>query len=205
MGRECGRKELQGISCGRTRGFRSSPNCDPISRFDHTAAWLYPFHYFVHNFACATLPAKVRRQVSTFPNYFVHCVLDASSTIAIPKLTEHERGRTDSSQWVGDILTNDVRGGSVDTGMPDEILLSSITFITHGSPITKLSPALIEGTRPREPTSAAAASLQHGIKRKEIPMTSNSRNNIPIKIGRDHHIINPERSHMLKLEGASFV
>lgn len=30
---------------------------------------------------------------------------------------------------------------------------------TYGSPMTKLSPALIDGTRPSEPTSAAAASL----------------------------------------------
>lgn len=30
---------------------------------------------------------------------------------------------------------------------------------THGSPITKLSPALIDGTRPRDPTRAAAPSL----------------------------------------------
>ena len=29
----------------------------------------------------------------------------------------------------------------------------------HGSPITKLSPALIDGINPSEPTSAAAASL----------------------------------------------
>lgn len=34
---------------------------------------------------------------------------------------------------------------------------------THGSPMTKLSPALIEGTRPNEPTSAAAASLEHNL------------------------------------------
>ena len=30
---------------------------------------------------------------------------------------------------------------------------------TYGSPMTKESPALTEGTRPNEPTSAAAASL----------------------------------------------
>jgi hypothetical protein len=30
---------------------------------------------------------------------------------------------------------------------------------TYGSPITKLSPALIDGTRPRDPTRAAAPSL----------------------------------------------
>jgi len=30
---------------------------------------------------------------------------------------------------------------------------------TYGSPMTKLSPALIDGTRPREPTRAAAPSL----------------------------------------------
>lgn len=29
----------------------------------------------------------------------------------------------------------------------------------HGSPMTKLSPAFTEGTKPSEPTSAAAASL----------------------------------------------
>lgn len=31
---------------------------------------------------------------------------------------------------------------------------------TYGSPMTKESPALMDGTRPREPTSAAAASLE---------------------------------------------
>ena len=32
-------------------------------------------------------------------------------------------------------------------------------IVAHGSPITKLSPALIDGINPSEPTSAAAASL----------------------------------------------
>jgi len=36
-------------------------------------------------------------------------------------------------------------------------------MLTYGSPITKLSPALIEGTKPKEPTKAAAASLQNLI------------------------------------------
>lgn len=31
---------------------------------------------------------------------------------------------------------------------------------TYGSPITKESPAFTDGTRPNEPTSAAAASLE---------------------------------------------
>ena len=78
------------------------------------------------------------------------------------------------------------------------------TFATYGSPITKLSPALIEGTRPSEPTRAAAASLRCAMKAKEIPMTSNSRNNIAIKIGRDHHIIDPNWSHSPKLGRTSF-
>ena len=34
---------------------------------------------------------------------------------------------------------------------------------TYGSPITKLSPALMEGTKPKEPTKAAAASLRNLI------------------------------------------
>lgn len=33
----------------------------------------------------------------------------------------------------------------------------------HGSPIMKVSPALTEGTKPREPTRAAAASLENSI------------------------------------------
>jgi hypothetical protein len=41
--------------------------------------------------------------------------------------------------------------------------------ITYGSPMTKLSPALMEGTRPKEPTRAAAASLNIN-KRNEIPL-----------------------------------
>ena len=32
-------------------------------------------------------------------------------------------------------------------------------IVAHGSPITKSSPALIDGINPNEPTSAAAASL----------------------------------------------
>jgi len=40
--------------------------------------------------------------------------------------------------------------------------------VTYGSPMTKLSPALIEGTRPKEPTRAAAASLNID-KRNEDP------------------------------------
>jgi hypothetical protein len=32
-------------------------------------------------------------------------------------------------------------------------------IVAHGSPITKSSPALIDGINPSEPTSAAAASL----------------------------------------------
>lgn len=31
---------------------------------------------------------------------------------------------------------------------------------TYGSPMTKLSPAFTDGTRPSEPTNAAAASLE---------------------------------------------
>ena len=34
------------------------------------------------------------------------------------------------------------------------------TKATHGSPMTKLSPALMDGTSPNEPTRAAAASLR---------------------------------------------
>lgn len=92
----------------------------------------------------------------------------------------------------------------MDAGMSAEILLPSITFATHGSPITKLSPALIEGTRPREPTSAAAASLQRALKAKEISMASNSRNNVAIKIGRNHHIIDTDWSHSSNLGRTSF-
>lgn len=46
---------------------------------------------------------------------------------------------------------------------------------TYGSPITKESPALIEGTSPSEPTKAAAASLWTNLLLKYIGLRTNER------------------------------
>jgi hypothetical protein len=47
--------------------------------------------------------------------------------------------------------------------------------ITNGSPMTKLSPAFTDGTRPSEPTKAAAASL---IRRRVDALKSNNGVNV---------------------------
>ena len=42
------------------------------------------------------------------------------------------------------------------------------------------------------------------MKAKKIPIASHSRDNIAIKIRRDHHIINADRSHFSKLGRTRF-
>lgn len=67
---------------------------------------------------------------------------------------------------------------------------------TYGSPITNLSPAFTEGTTPREPTRAAAASLA-SVKPGQCAVwefdgiDSYARKDVSIEIWCDHYIINP--------------
>ena len=64
---------------------------------------------------------------------------------------------------------------------------------TYGSPITKLSPALMDGIKPKDPTSAAAASL---LFEKSFPLSDSfrsehSRQDVAIEVGRNHYIEDP--------------
>jgi hypothetical protein len=51
------------------------------------------------------------------------------------------------------------RSGAEPWTLPISIITHMRWMETYGSPMTKLSPALIDGTSPREPTRAAAPSL----------------------------------------------
>jgi hypothetical protein len=59
---------------------------------------------------------------------------------------------------------------------------------TDGSPITKESPAFTDGTRPSEPTKAAAASLVDVGHHKLRIVRSNLRNDVTIHVGRNSNI-----------------
>ena len=69
----------------------------------------------------------------------------------------------DGSDGIGNVLPLDIRRGTVDTRPGSarfrQLVVEKEETWTNGSPMTKVSPALIEGTRPNEPTSAAAPSL----------------------------------------------
>ena len=67
-------------------------------------------------------------------------------------------------------------------------MASSSRMQTYGSPITKLSPVLIEGIKPREPTRAAAASLLIIRKDSNMIVKIDLRKNIAIEIGSDHDV-----------------
>lgn len=60
---------------------------------------------------------------------------------------------------------------------------------TYGSPMTKLSPAFTEGTRPKEPTSAAAASLLQIQPDDLLKHTANSRDNVSVEVRCDHDVV----------------
>lgn len=65
--------------------------------------------------------------------------------------------------------------------------------ITYGSPITNESPALIEGMRPKDPTRAAAASLENKCQDNILfESTSNIRDDVTIEVWSYHDIENPE-------------
>jgi len=68
---------------------------------------------------------------------------------------------------------------------------SSVREKTYGSPMTKVSPAFTEGTKPSDPTNAAAASLevasQQSCSSKRVGM--NPRENITIKIGSNKDVV----------------
>lgn len=63
---------------------------------------------------------------------------------------------------------------------------------THGSPITKLSPAFTDGIKPNDPTRAAAASLK-GEKLRPLQGFQGTilRDDIAIEIRGHHHVVDP--------------
>jgi hypothetical protein len=67
--------------------------------------------------------------------------------------------------------------------------------MTYGSPMTKLSPALIDGTRPKEPTRAAAPSLR-SVMPTPGGSRDDSRDDVSVKVGSDSHVEDPERQRM---------
>ena len=74
-------------------------------------------------------------------------------------MTQHKCCWANRGQRICNTLSFNVRGRAMNTIQQKSNTIKCKNWPTHGSPITKLSPALTEGMRPREPTRAAAASL----------------------------------------------
>lgn len=126
---------------------------------------LNPLQNRVHHIIRAALSTEVRRQHLALPDHRIHRSVNSISTLFVPKMTQHQSSRTNGSQRVRDSLALNVRRGAVDT-REDRVRNGGRKYVeggmskrAHGSPMTKLSPAFTEGTKPSEPTSAAAASL----------------------------------------------
>ena len=100
------------------------------------------------------------------------------SAYALADTTAARRHLPDRGDGVGDALALDVGGGAVHTKVVSYAILIDRVFgesSTHGSPMWKLSPELTDGTRPSEPTRAAAPSLGVSISSSSIPARSLTR------------------------------
>jgi hypothetical protein len=108
---------------------------------------------------------KVRRHHRSLAQHGIHCGLDPGCGVAVAQVAEHHRSRANGGDWVGLVLASNVRCGAVYpvhefsriNGLDG--LVGNVVG-TYGSPITNVSPAFTEGTTPRDPTRAAAASLR---------------------------------------------
>jgi hypothetical protein len=80
---------------------------------------------------------------------------------------------------------------------------------SYGSPIAKLSPAFSEGTRPSDPTKAAAPSL-HDIRIPLAlvndllvrPRTADLRDDVSVEVRSDSYVKDPKRSYASGVEHA---
>lgn len=124
-----------------------------------------------------TLSPQVGREHLAFPDDLVDGPVDPVCTSGVALEAEHEGCRTDRRQRVRDALALDVGCGAVDAERERAVRTDGESDIgdqvTYGSPMTNLSPALTEGTRPSEPTRAAAASL-YGVGRCQTIITDNT-------------------------------
>ena len=102
---------------------------------------------------------KVRGQHRPLAQHGIHSVLNSSRGLAVAQMAEHHRSGADGSHRVGLVLACYIRCGAVYAVAMGKQELVGRGVATYGSPITNLSPAFTEGTTPREPTRAAAASL----------------------------------------------
>lgn len=108
---------------------------------------------------------EIRSQHSTLSDNLVNCSVESVGAFHVAKVAKHQSSRSDGSQRIGDAFALNVGRRSVHTLYYKKRRVSfgadKIDDSTYGSPITKLSPALMEGINPNEPTRAAAASLSN--------------------------------------------
>lgn len=131
---------------------------------------LDPPQYSLRDLRRCGFATKVRRQHRSLAQHGIYSDLDSSCGLAVAQMAEHHCSRADGSDGVGLVLACYVWGGAVHAGATKYKIISigsaaglvggtGVGVATYGSPITNLSPAFTEGTTPREPTRAAAASL----------------------------------------------
>lgn len=152
---------------------------------------LYPFHHLIYHFRRLALSPEVWRQTCTLPYHLVHCPLDPVCPFPVSKVAQHERCRTDGRERICNVLSGNIWCRSVDTAKQIQSVATSTTVPTHGSPMTNVSPAFTDGTSPRDPTRAAAASLQCGLSKfgQTLSRSDNPRNDIAVEIWRNHYIV----------------
>jgi hypothetical protein len=106
--------------------------------------------------------SEVGRQHCPFSDDLIDRPVDPIRTCTVAEMSKHESGRADRCEWIGDGFAGNIGSRTMHTDgrRNNSQVCSKRENRTHGSPMTNVSPAFTDGTKPSEPTSAAAASLR---------------------------------------------